>query len=78
MRARRYTKGEDIVVTENRNGKAKEVEQEVATETNIRYEDVPLSVKALAHNIYMRKNNKAVIALMSRIKKSAEHSRKTI
>ena len=63
------------MVTGSKKGQAKDVEQEVATETNIRYEDVPLSVKALAHNIYMRKNNKAVIALMSRIKKSAEHSR---
>lgn len=68
------------MVTENRNGKAKDVdvEQEVATGTNIRYEDVPLSVKALAHNIYIRKNNKVVIALISRIKKSAEHSGETI
>ena len=68
------------MVTESKKGQAKEVdvEQEVTTGTNIRYEDVPLSVKALAHNIYIRKNNKVVIALISRIKKSAEHSGETI
>ena len=68
------------MVTESKKGQAKDVdvEQEVTTGTNIRYEDVPLSVKALAHNIYIRKNNKVVIALISRIKKSAEHSGETI
>ena len=47
MRARRYTKGEDIVVTESKKGQAKDVdvEQEVATERD--YIELVASYKKL-------------------------------